>query len=298
VPDPLGTCEIQGYWYAAQQIMSVLNWLRGRHNEARALWDASLELKRRFNRDWWMEEEGFYALAIDADKRLARSITSNVGHCLATGILDDERIARVVDRLFAPDMFSGWAIRTLSAKHPSYNSLSYHLGSVWPVENASILFGLRRYGFDARAIELAGGLLDLGQLYNFGRIPECVGGYARTEFPHPGAYPRANPVQLWNQSAYIMLIQVLLGLQPIAPLHTLVVDPVLPPWLPEITLRDLRVADATATIRFTRDGSARVNADVTEKRGTLHIIRQPPPESLNASAFDRLASLLRGVGHH
>src|SRR5947207_1352224 len=164
--------------------------------------------------------------------------TWNVRHCLATGIIDDERIPRVVDRLFAPDMFSGWGIRTLSSRHPAYNPLSYHLGTVWPVENASILFGLRRYGFDARAIELAGGLLDLGQLYDFGRTPECVGGYARTEFPHPGAYPRANPVQLWNQSAYIMLIQVLLGLQPVAPLHTLAVDPVLPPWLPEITLRD------------------------------------------------------------
>ena len=297
VPDPLGTCELQGYWYAAQQIMAVLNWLRGRKAEAHALWDASLELKRRFNRDWWMDEEGFFALAMDADKRLARSITSNVGHCLATGIIDDERIPRVVDRLFAPDMFSGWGIRTLSSRHPAYNPLSYHLGTVWPVENASILFGLRRYGFDARAIELAGGLLDLGQLYDFGRTPECVGGYARTEFPHPGAYPRANPVQLWNQSAYIMLIQVLLGLQPVAPLHTLAVDPVLPRWLPEITVRDLRVGNATVTIRFARDDNGHVHADVIEKRGTLHVIRQQPPESLHASALDRLGSLLRGIGH-
>jgi glycogen debranching enzyme len=175
--------------------------------------------------------------------------------------------------------------------------LSYHLGSVWPVENASILFGLRRYGFDARTIELAGALLDLGQLYDFGRVPECVGGYARTEFPHPGAYPRANPVQLWNQSAYIMLIQVLLGIQPLAPFHTLAVDPVLPPWLPEITLRGLRVGNATATIRFARESDGHVQADVIEQRGTLHVIRQPPPESLQASALDRLAALLRGVGH-
>jgi glycogen debranching enzyme len=297
VPDPLGTCELQGYWFAAQQIMAALNWVRGRHSEARALWDASLELKRRFNRDWWMEEEGFYALAMDRDKRLARSISSNVGHCLATGIIDDDRIPRVVDRLFAPDMFSGWAIRTLSATHPAYNPLSYHLGSVWPVENASIVFGLRRYGLDARTMELAGGLFDLGRLYNFGRIPECVGGYARTEFPHPGAYPRANPVQLWNQSAYIMLIQALLGLQPVASVHTLAVDPVLPSWLPEIILRDLRVGDATATIRFTRDDDGHSHSDVIEKRGTLHVIRQPPLESLHAAPLARHASLLRGIGH-
>lgn len=297
VPDPLGTCELQGYWYAAQQIMAALNWVRGRHTDARALWDASLDLKRRFNRDWWMEEEGFYGLALDSDKRLVRSITSNVGHCLATGIIEDDRIPRVVERMFAPDMFSGWAIRTLSARHPAYNPLSYHLGTVWPVENASIVFGLRRYGSDARAIELAGGIFDLGQLYDFGRIPECVGGYARTEFPQPGAYPRANPLQLWNQSAYIMLMQALLGLQPLAPLHTLAVDPVLPPWLPEVVVRNLRVGDATATIRFTRDENGHSGADVLEKRGTLHVIRQPPLESLHASSLDRLASLLRGIGH-
>jgi hypothetical protein len=134
-------------------------------------------------------------------------------------------------------------------------------------------------------------------LYDFGRIPECVGGFARTEFPHPGAYPRANPVQLWNQSAYIMLIQALLGLQPVASLHVLAVDPILPPWLSEITLSDLRVGNATATIRFARESDGRAQVDVLETRGTLHVIRQPPPESLQASAFDRLAALLRGVRH-
>ena len=298
VPAPLGTCELQGYWFAAQQVMAVLNWMRGRDGDARALWDASLDLKRRFNRDWWMEEEGFYALALDQEKRLARSITSNVGHCLATGIIDAERIPRVVDRLFAPDMFSGWAIRTLSTAHPSYNPLSYHLGTVWPVENASIVFGLRRYGLDTRAVELAGGLFDLGQLYDFGRTPECVGGYARTDFPHPGAYPRANPVQLWNQSAYIMLLHALLGLQPVAPLHTLGVDPILPSWLPEVTLRNLRLGDATATIRFTRSDSGAAHADVVEKQGTFHLVHQPPPESLHASVLDRLAALIRSLWHH
>jgi glycogen debranching enzyme len=278
--------------------MALLSWLRGRDNEAEALWNASLELKRRFNRDWWMEDEGFFALALDSDKRLARSITSNVGHCLATGIIDDEHVPRVVERLFMPDMFSGWAIRTLSADHPSYNPLAYHLGSVWPVENASIVFGLRRYGFDRQAVELTGGLFDLGQLYDFGRVPECVGGYARTEFPHPGAYPRANPVQLWNQSAYIMLIQALLGLQPVAPLHTLLVDPVLPPWLPEVIVRNLRIGDAIATVRFHRGADDRGHADVLDQRGKLHVIHQPPPESLEATTVDRLAALLRSLWHH
>jgi glycogen debranching enzyme len=298
VPAPLGTCELQGYWFAAQQVMAVLNWVLDKHDDARALWDSSLALKQRFNRDWWMEDEGCFALARDASKRLARSISSNVGHCLATGIVDDDRVPRVIERLFAPDMFSGWGIRTLSAEHPSYNPLAYHLGSVWPVENATIAFGLRRYGFDERAAALAGGLFDLGQLYDFGRIPECVGGYARTEFPQPGAYPRANPLQAWNQSAYVLLIHVLLGMQPLAPVRTLIVDPVLPAWLPEIVLRNLRVGDATATIRFTRGADGRGHADILERDGTLRLLHQPPIQSLHATVSDRLAALLRSVRHH
>ena len=297
VPAPLGTCEVQGYWFAAQQFMAVLSWAQGQRDEARALWDSSLALKERFNRDWWMEDEGFFALALDAKKRLARSISSNVGHCLAAGIIDDAHVPRVVDRLFAPDMFSGWGIRTLSAEHPSYSPLAYHLGSMWPVENATIAFGLRRYGFDERAASLAGGLFDLGQLYDYGRIPECVGGYARTEFPQPGAYPRANPLQLWNQTAYVLLIHVLLGLQPLAPLRTLVVHPALPSWLPDIVVRNLRVGDATATVRFARGDDGSAHAEIVEVDGTLRLLHQPPIQSLHTTAFDRLVAIFRSVWH-
>ena len=298
VPAPLGTCELQGYWFAAQQLMAALSWVMDQHDDARALWRSAVELKERFNRDWWMEREGFVGLALDADKRLARSVTSNVGHCLAAGIIADEHIPRVVGRLFAPDMFSGWGIRTLSTEHPSYNPLAYHLGTVWPVENATILFGLRRFGFDARALDLAQAMFDLARLYERGRVPECVGGYARSEFPQPGAYPRANPIQAWNQSGLALVMHSILGLQPVAMLNLLVVDPVLPPWLPEVTLRGLRLGGATATIRFMRDESGKSHAEVVHKRGTLHLVHQPPPESLGAGVRDRLGALVESVFHH
>ena len=298
IPAPLGTCELQGYWFAAQQLMAVLSWVVGEHDDARALWRSAAELKERFNRDWWMEREGFVGLALDADKRLARSVTSNVGHCLAAGIIADEHVPRVVGRLFAPDMFSGWGVRTLSTEHPSYNPLAYHLGTVWPVENATTLFGLRRFGFDARALDLARAMFDLARLYERGRVPECVGGYARSEFPQPGAYPRANPIQAWNQSGLALVMHTLLGLQPVAALNLLVVDPALPPWLPEVTLRGLRLGGATATIRFVRDESGKSHAEVVHKRGTLHLVHQPPPESLGAGVRDRLGALVESVFHH
>ncbi len=295
VAPPLATCELQGYWYAAQQLMAVLCAARGARADAKAHWKAAAELKRRFNRDWWLADERYVALALDPDKRPVRSIASNAGHCLTSGIVSDGHLPPLVGRLFAPDMFSGWGIRTLSSGHPSYNPVSYHLGSVWPVENATIVFGLRRFGFDARAVDLATALRDLALLYDRGRIPECVGGYARAEVSHPGAYPRANAPQAWNQSGLVLVVHSLLGLQPVAPLDLLVVDPVLPEWLPELTIRDLRVGGARATVRFWRDEGGRSHAELVRHEGTLRLVRQPPPESLTVGVADRFRALLDGL---
>jgi glycogen debranching enzyme len=223
-------------------------------------------------------------------------VSSNIGHCIAAGIVSDEHLPAAVGRLFAPDMFSGWGIRTLSSAHPAYNPLSYHCGTVWPVEQATIAFGLRRFGFDARALELAEGLFALAALYPQGRIPECVGGYARHEHA-PGAYPQANAPQLWNATAFPLLVHTILGLQPVAPVSTLVVSPALPTWLTDIVLHDVRLGDATATVRFWRDDQERSHAELLESRGTFRLVQQPPPESLSAGVGDRLRALWDTVRH-
>jgi len=235
---------------------------------------------------------------MDPEKRLVRALSSNVGQCIATGIIDDEHLPRTVDRLFQPDMYSGWMVRTLSSDHVAYNPLEYHLGSIWAVENATIVFGLRRFGFDERALQLTRSMFELAQLYPDFRIPECVGGFARRQRATPGAYPRSNTAQLWNASAFVLLVQTMLGLQPVAPLDLLVFDPALPAWLPEIVLRDLRVGGATATIRFWRDEHGDTHGEVLDKTGTLHLIKQPPPESLRANATDRFTALLDRIVHH
>jgi glycogen debranching enzyme len=295
VPAPIATCELQGYWYIAQELMALLSWIMGARDDARAHHDAAAALKERFNRDWWMEDEQFYALALDPAKRQVRAPTSNVGHCLACGIIDRVRTPAVVDRMFAPDLFSGWGIRTLSASHRFYDPLSYHRGSVWAVEQATIVFGLRRFGFDARALELAGALFDLAQLYPEYRIPECIGGYARSERPTPGAYPRANTPQLWNATAFPLVVQAILGLLPIAATRTLVLDPALPPSIPELILRDLRVGKARATLRFWRRDSGRSDWEVLHRHGTLRIVRQPPPESVSATWSERARDALQSM---
>lgn len=298
VPTPIGTCELQGYWHAAQEMMAVLSWVAGAHDDARAHWRNAQELKTRFNRDWWLPDDGFFALAKGADKRPVRAIASNVGHCIASGIVDDAHLPRIVARLFEPDSFSGWGVRTLATTHASYNPLSYHLGSVWAVENATLAFGLRRFGFDAESLDLARALFDLAELYPSYRIPEAVGGYSRTARAFPGAYPRANTPQLWNASVFPLLIQTICGLQPVAPLDTLVIDPVLPHWLPELTIRRFRLGSATATLRFERDASGGSHGEIVSKTGTLHLVHQQPPESLSASVGDRFRALVEGVLHY
>ena len=297
VPSPIGTCELQGYWFAAQQLMAFLSGALGKYADAKAFWRNASDLKERFNRDWWDDEQGSVVLALDPDKRPVRAVTSNVGHCLTAGIISDEHLPAVVGRLFAPDMFSGWGIRTLSSAHRAYNPLSYHLGTVWAVEQATIAFGLRRFGFNTRACELAHALFELAELYPEYRIPECIGGYPRGDGGGPGAYPRANAPQLWNASAFPLLIHSLLGLQPVAPLETLVVDPVLPTWLPEVVIEGVRLAGATASLRFWRDASGDSHAEILHKRGTFRLVKQPPPESLTAGVVDRLGALFDSVRH-
>ena len=295
VPSPIATCELQGYWYIAQELMAIMAAVMDAGGDARAYDASASALKERFNRDWRLEDEQFYALALDPQKRRVRALTSNVGQCIACGIIDADRLPAVVGRMFAPDLFSGWGIRTLSSQHAFYNPLSYHRGTIWAVEQATIIFGLRRFGFDARTLDLAEALFDLAQLYPEYRIPECVGGYARGERPVPGAYPRANTPQLWNATAFPLIVQTILGLIPIAAARTLVLDPILPAWIPELILRDLRVGDAKATLRFWREPDGSSKWAVLHLQGTLHVVRQPPPESLSAGWSDRTAAVIESV---
>jgi glycogen debranching enzyme len=155
-------------------------------------------------------------------------------------------------------MFSGWGIRTLASSHPSYHPFSYHLGSVWPVEQATIAAGFGRYGLVEELHRLTRGFFDLAALFDDHRIPESVGGIARDEsHPHPGIYPKANAPQAWSASAVVMMIQALLGLRPLAPLGLVAVDPHLPEWLPALTLRNVRLGHRSGELRFWRDRNGR-----------------------------------------
>ena len=234
---PRATCEIQGYAYDAK--------MRGARL-ARSIWkDPALadklerqaaDLKRRFNRDFWVEDGGYFALALDTEGNQVDSLTSNNGHLLWSGIVQKSKAKAVARQLLGPRLFSGWGVRTLAEGEGRYNPIGYHVGTVWPFDTSFIAWGLRRYGFKEEAASLAAGILDAAAVFN-GRLPEAFGGYERGVTKYPVQYPTACSPQAWSTGAPLLLLRTMLGLEPVG--DQLVVDPALPESIGLLALLDI-----------------------------------------------------------
>jgi glycogen debranching enzyme len=234
---PRATCELQGYAYDAK--------VRGARL-ARQIWNDSkladalerqaAELKRRFNRDFWIEEGGYYALALDPDGRQVDALASNNGHLLWSGIVDKGKAKSVVRHLLGPRLFSGWGVRTLAEGEGRYNPIGYHVGTVWPFDNSIIAWGLRRYGFKDEAARIAAGILESAAFFD-GRLPEAFGGYERSLTKSPVLYPTACSPQAWSTGAPLLLLRTMLGLEPLG--DHLIVDPALSAEIGRLELLDI-----------------------------------------------------------
>jgi glycogen debranching enzyme len=237
------------------------------------------DLYRRFNERFWMEDEGCYALGLDADKRQIDAVASNAGHCLWAGIVPPERARRLAGRLFRPDMWCGWGIRTLSAKNPAYNPYSYQRGSVWPHDNGIIAAGLKRYGFADEANRIAEGIFAAATYFNSYRLPEVFSGLARRPGTFPAQYIGANIPQAWAAGSIIHLLQTMLGLRADAPNRVLYANPTLPPWLPDLALEGLRVGGSVVDLRFWREGDVSYfeSRHVQGKKIKVELERTEPP---------------------
>jgi glycogen debranching enzyme len=229
---PRACCEIQGYAYDAKMRCARL---------ARHFWNdpafadklerEAASLKARFNRDFWVPERECFALAIDGDLRQVDSITSNIGHLLWSGIVDDDKAPYVVKHLMGDRLFSGWGIRTMAEGEGGYNPIGYHVGTVWPHDNSLICWGLNRYGYREESSRIAEGILQAAKFFRY-RLPEAFAGYPRKETLFPVEYPTACSPQAWATGAPLLLLRTLLGLEPRG--NRLTVDAALPPsieWL-------------------------------------------------------------------
>ena len=295
VDTPISTCEEQAFVYVAKMRMSEMFWFLGDPTQAKQMFNEATELRKRFNDRFWMPEKKFYALGLDPKRRQIKSIASDPGHLLTCGIVPEGMAATVARRLLRPDMFSGWGVRTLSSDHPAFDPYSYHRGSVWPVEHGSFAMGMMRYGLIDELHTIARAIFEATTLFHFNRLPECFSGHSRDpEHPFPAVYPKANWPQAWSCSSLFSIIQAMLGLYPFAPMNLLLLDPHLPDWLPEITLRNLHVGKSSTSIRFYRKGE-RTHFDVLEKRGKLHVLRQPSPWSLTAGLGERVKDVMESL---
>jgi glycogen debranching enzyme len=234
---PRATCELQGYAYDAKLRGARLARLVWRDLAfAEALERQAADLKRRFNRDFWVEDGEYFAIALDADGRQVDSLTSNNGHLLWSGIVDTTKAKAVARQLMGERLFSGWGVRTLAVGEGRYNPIGYHVGTIWPFDNSFIAWGLRRYGFKAEAAQVAAGILEAAEFFD-GRLPEAFGGYPRPMTKYPVQYPTACSPQAWSTGAPLLLLATMLGLEPIG--EHLLVDPALPSTIGHLELLDI-----------------------------------------------------------
>ena len=238
LPDfPRATCELQGYAYDAKMRgarLARLVW--GDPLYADRLEREAAELKRRFNQDFWVADGEYYALGLDIEGRQVDALSSNMGHLLWSGIVDEDRAAKVVEHLLGPRLFSGWGVRTLAMGEGRYNPIGYHVGTVWPFDNSLIAWGLRRYGFREEAGRIAEAVIDAAKYFG-GRLPEAFAGYDRSLTKYPVQYPTACSPQAWSTGTPMLLIRTLLGLEPHG--EHLVVDPALPERMGRIEVLDI-----------------------------------------------------------
>jgi glycogen debranching enzyme len=269
---PIALVEVQGYVYDAWLQVARVARALGHTDVAGELEHKAEVLKQKFNEDFWMPEDGYYAVALDGNKEQVRSITSNPGHGLWSRIIDHDRAGRVVRRLLAPDMSSGWGIRTLSGKNPAYDPIGYHTGTVWPHDNSLIAHGMKLSGFDDAANKVIDQLALCGAFFPAGRFPELFCGFARDDVPVPVEYPVACRPQAWATGATLLMMRSYGGISADAPDKTLyIVRPTLPFWLSQNDIIGMRVGGARVDLAFHSHEGA-TGCQVLRKHGDLEVL--------------------------
>jgi glycogen debranching enzyme len=243
----IALCEVQGYVYGAYLARAHFADELGDAATAARFRSRAAALKTAFNRDFWLEDRGWFAMGLDGEKRPIDALASNIGHCLWTGIVDQDKAQAVADRLLSPEMFSGWGIRTLASNMVGYNPLGYHVGSVWPHDNAIIAAGLTRYGFVDEAHRVIVGMLDTAGFFG-GRLPELFGGLSRDDVPFPVSYPSSCSPQAWAAASPLLFLRSILRLDPWVPHGKVWIDPQLPKAIGRLRVDRIPLAGRRVTV--------------------------------------------------
>jgi glycogen debranching enzyme len=266
---PIALCEVQGYVYEARCLAAELAELLGRGEHARGLREGAERLQGLFERHFWCDDLGTYAIALDGNKQPCRVRSSNPGHCLYTGIASPARARHIAEGLCSVETFSGWGIRTVAASEPRYNPMSYHNGSVWPHDNAVAAAGCARYGLTNVSAIITSALFDASVATELQRLPELFCGFRRRPSEPPTPYPVACAPQAWSAGAVFMLLQSCLGLTIDAPAKRVSVRRArLPEGLDRVTIERLTIGEGSIDFQFER---RREDVSVTVLRRDLDI---------------------------
>lgn len=267
---PIALIEVQGYVYQAKSRLAPILEKLDRAEWAAKLRAEAAKLKEALDPAFWMEDESFYAIALDGENEQVRSVTSNPGHLLLSGILSEERARQVADRLVADDMFSGYGIRTMSTEATGYNPMSYHDGSIWPHDNSLILLGMSRYGLLDAAATVADGLIKAAGQFEYARLPELFCGYS-DEIGYPVSYPVACSPQAWAAGTSVVLVRAMLGLEPNALEGTFKLNPFLPSGVGRLSVRHLPVGAGHLSAELSREEDGAVVATVVDNTSGLRL---------------------------
>ncbi len=269
---PIALSEVQGYAYAAWSRLAPILDRLGEVAQAMVLRHRAQRLRAQFEANFWVEDEHYFAMALDGAGKQVASVSTNPAHCLWTGLIDPARAPDLVRRLMQDDMFSGWGLRTLTDTSPRFNPIGYHVGSVWPHDNSIAAMGSKMYGFEDEVNHITSALFGAAAAFPYFRLPELFGGETRSAHNAPVPYPVACKPQSWAAGAFPLMTQAMLGLKAEAPNKVLrIVSPKLPNWLNSVQVRELRVGTGRVTLQYRRsDGSTHV--EVQKATGGIDVI--------------------------
>lgn len=268
---PIALAEVQGYVYAAFVARAHFALEAGDTQTYERYRDRAAALRDRFNEDFWLDDRGWYAMALDRDKRPVEALASNVGHCLWTGIVDPDRAPMVAEQLVGEDLFSGWGVRTLARSMPAYNPVSYHNGSVWPHDTAIAAAGLARYGFVDEAHRLIGAQIDAAAAHH-GQLPELFAGFDRRRVRTPASYPTSCSPQAWASASPLLWLRTLLRIDPWAPHDRMWIDPQLPERVQRLRVEGISIGDRRVGVAVENG-----HVELTGVEGLEVLARPRPP---------------------
>jgi glycogen debranching enzyme len=264
---PLALAEVQAYVYAAYRARAHFAVEAGEDDVARRWAARAADLRGAFNRDFWVDE-GWFALALDGDKVPVPVLASNVGHCLWSGIVDEDKAAVLVKHIMSEDLFSGWGVRTLAASSAGYDPLAPHAGAVWPHDNALCVAGLVRYGFVDEAHRILLAQLDAAD-HDAGRLA-ALGGFDRDDLAAPVRYPDACTTRAWSAAAPLLHLRSLLRLDPYVPQGKLWLAPVLPAAIGSLRVERIPLLGGTVTVAVDGD-----RVEVDDLPADIEVVAEP-----------------------